>query len=303
MAGPDAPHSPTPYGRSIGRILLALLAVLCAAYAAAVLWLLSQETRLLFQAGRSLGSARPPFPYEQVELARTDGDRQIAWIMRSSPAAAWVLYFHGNSATIASRGNIARYQDLRALGLNIFAPEYRGYAGLPGVPSEPAMAEDARTAFDYLTRALQAPPARVIVYGWSLGSAVAVTLASERSPGAVILEGAPASIVEIGQQNYPLFPVRLIMRNPFESIERIGRVRAPLLFLHSPGDAVIPIGEGRRLFEAAPAPKRFVEVRGGHIFANEVDREVFFGAVRTFLEEAGLLAKEDELAGVEEAAR
>lgn len=303
MAGPDAPHPPTPRRRSIGRILLAFLAVFCAAYAAAVLWLLSQETRLLFQAGGSLGRERPPFPYEQVELTRPDGERQIAWIMRQAASAAWVLYFHGNSATIASRGNIARYRDLRALGLNIFAPEYRGYGGLPGVPSEPGMAEDARTAFDYLTRVLQVPPPRVIVYGWSLGSAVAVTLAAERSAGAVILEGAPASIVAIGQQNYPLFPIRLIMRNPFESIDRIGRVRAPLLFLHSPADAIIPIGEGRRLYDAAPEPKRFVEVRGGHILANQVDREVFFGAVRTFLEEAGLLAAAEDFAGVEGGSR
>jgi fermentation-respiration switch protein FrsA (DUF1100 family) len=131
-----------------------------------------------------------------------------------------------------------------------------------------------------------------VIYGWSLGSAVAVRLASAAPAGAVILEGAPASIVAIGEQQYPFFPVRLIMRNPFESIARIDRIRAPLLFLHSPEDAIVPIREGRRLYEAARGPKQFVEVRGGHIYANETDRAVFFGAIREFLERHGLLSPE-----------
>jgi fermentation-respiration switch protein FrsA (DUF1100 family) len=83
------------------------------------------------------------------------------------------------------------------------------------------------------------------------------------------------------------------MRNPFESIRRIGGIRAPLLVLHSPEDEIVPIAEGRRLFEAAPQPKRFVEVRGGHIYANERDSAVFFGAIRGFLDEYGLLGHQE----------
>ena len=89
------------------------------------------------------------------------------------------------------------------------------------------------------------------MYGWSLGSAVAVRLASEVEQAAVILEGAPASIADIGQQQYPFFPIRLVMRSRFDSFERVDRIRAPILFLHSPEDEVIPIGEGRRLYDAA----------------------------------------------------
>jgi uncharacterized protein len=213
--------------------------------------------------------------------------------MRDPDARSWVLFLHGNSATIASRANIARYRELRALGLNVMAPEYRGFGGLAGVPSEEAVADDARVAFEYLTERLRVSPTRIVIYGWSLGSAVAVTLASRVSAGAVILEGAPASLVAIGEQRYPVFPVRLVMRNPFESILRIRRVSAPLLFLHSPEDDIVPIAEGRRLFEAAPAPKRFVEVRGGHINANDVDKSVFFGSIRAFLDEYGLLGHQE----------
>jgi fermentation-respiration switch protein FrsA (DUF1100 family) len=282
---------PTPRRRrwTAARIALTILVAILVVYGGAILWLVTQETRLVFQAGRPLGEARPSFPYEQVAVPREDGTRQFGWIMRNPDARAWVLFLHGNSATIASRVNIARYRELRRLGLNVFAPEYRGFGGLPGVPSEAGLAADARAAFDYLIGPLGTAPTRVVIYGWSLGSAVAVRLASEVAAGAVILEGAPASLVDLGQQEYPFFPVRLLMQNPFDSILRIGRVDAPVLFLHSPADDIVPIAHGRRLYEAARAPKRFVEVQGGHIYANDVDGAVFYGAIRGFLGEHGLL--------------
>jgi uncharacterized protein len=287
--------SSTPRPRRItpARIAGALLALVVAAYAAALLFLVTQETRLVFQAGRPLSENRPSFPYEQVEVPRADGAGQFAWVMRSPAATAWVLFLHGNSATVASRVNIARYAELRALGLNVVAPEYRGFAGLEGIPSEPSVTEDARAAYDYLTRTMQVSPTRLVIYGWSLGSAVAVNLASQSASAAVILEGAPASLVSIGEQQYPFFPIRLIMRNPFESISKIERVRAPVLFLHSPEDEIIPLGEGRRLYERANQPKRFVEVKGGHIYPHERDRAVFFGAIRSFLDDHGLLGHQE----------
>lgn len=289
-------ETPVPRRRRRGtplRIAGALLALLVAAYGAALVFLVTQETRLVFQAGRPLSENRPAFPYEQVDVPRADGARQFAWVMKQPAANTWVLFLHGNSATIASRVNVARYGELRALGVNVIAPEYRGFAGLPGVPSERSVTEDAKAAYDFATRTLAVPPARLVIYGWSLGSAVAVNLASEARSAAVILEGAPASLVSIGQQQYPFFPIRLVMRNPFESIEKIDRVRAPLLFLHSPEDDIIPLGEGRRLYEKANGPKRFVEVKGGHIYPHEKDRAIFFGAIRSFLDEYGLLGHQE----------
>ena len=270
------------------RIAVAVVATVAVCYGVAILWLVSQETRLVFQAGRPLGESRPTFPYTQVDIPRADGSRQFAWAMEHPEARAWILFLHGNSATIASRVNIARYRELRALGLNVLAPEYRGFAGLPGVPTEAGLDADARAAFDYLTGPRGVSPTRVVIYGWSLGSAVAVDLASQVDEAAVILEGAPASIVAIGQQRYPFFPIRLLIRNPFESIARIGQVGSPLLFLHSPEDTVVPIAEGRRLFDAAPVPKQFVEVSGGHVHASERDPQ-FFPAVRSFLHTHRLL--------------
>jgi fermentation-respiration switch protein FrsA (DUF1100 family) len=260
-------------------------------YAAAVLWLSTQETRMVFEARSTLAAGRPAFPYEQIDLPRADGARQFAWVMRhgTSDAGPWVLYLHGNAATIASKVNISHYGQLRALGLNVLAPEYRGFGGLDGTPTETALEADARAAYDYLRVARHIPPSRIVIYGWSLGAAVAVNLASQVAQAAVILEGAPASLVDIGQRRYPFFPVRLMMRNPFESLHKIERIPSPILFLHSPDDAVIPISEGRRLFDAARSEKTFVEVRGGHVSASEVDAERFYGSIRPFLKQHGVL--------------
>jgi uncharacterized protein len=211
----------------------------------------------------------------------------FGWALPRPDAAAgapWLLYLHGNRATIASRVNVVRYEQFRALGLNVFAPEYRGFGGLEGTPSERGVTADARAGYDYLRETLGVPPDRIVIFGWSLGSAVAVNLASEVDAAAVILEGAPFSLVPIGQRAYPWLPVRLVMRNPFESILKIGRIGAPVLFLHSPEDARIPVEDGRRLFAAAREPKEFVEVRGGHLGPAEEDANTYFGAVRRFLD-------------------
>jgi fermentation-respiration switch protein FrsA (DUF1100 family) len=273
------------------RLLLVVLAIVVVGYAAAVLWLIGQETTVVFQAGRTLAPGRPSFPYSQIDIPRPDGARQFAWVMRrgDSDAGPWVLFLHGNAATIASNVNISHYRHLREIGLNVLAPEYQGFGGLDGVPTEPALDADARAAYDYLRTTRHVEPSRIVVYGWSLGSAVAVDLASQVEQAAVILEGAPASLVDIGRRRYPFFPIRLLMRNPFDSIRKIDRVRSPILFLHSPDDAVIPIAEGRRLFEAARGDKVFVEVRGGHVNASDVDAQRFYGAIRPFLEQHRLV--------------
>lgn len=266
------------------RLIAGLSIVAAAAYAGAIIWLVTNETALIFENDRAFGELRPAKPYEDAVGVR-------AWFMpgtAASPSAPWVIFLHGNSATIASRTNISHYERLRALGLNVMAPEYRGYGGVSGEPSETGLAQDARRAYDALREQKHVTPDRIIIYGWSLGSAVAVSLAAQVDEGAVVLEGAPASVVAIGAQRYPFFPIRWIIRNPFESIARIARVGSPILFLHSPEDAVIPIAEGRKLFDAAAPPKQFVEVTGGHVYASEKD-PAFFPAVATFLRAHRLL--------------
>src|SRR5687768_13821548 len=136
-----------PGSASLARRILLTIAVTAAlVYLSAVVYLVSQETRLVFEAGRPLAASRPQPPFAEIELPRADGQRQFAWAMRygaPGDAAPWLLYLHGNDATVASRGNIVRYEQLRALGLNVLAPEYRGFGGLDGEPTEASVTLDA----------------------------------------------------------------------------------------------------------------------------------------------------------------
>jgi uncharacterized protein len=267
------------------RVLISLLALIAIAYGAAVLWLMERESRLILEAGRTLGPARPPSPYEQVDVPRSDGAKQFAWVMTRANAARspWILALHGNASTVASTINIAHYRELRGIGLNVLAPEYRGFGGIEGTPTEATLDADARAAYDYLRATRHVAPNRIVIFGWSLGSALAVDLAATVDPAALILEAAPASQAGLSQRRYPFFPIGLVMRSRFDSIARIDRVRAPILLLHSPEDAVVPIAEGRRLFDAAPGDKTFVELRGGHVNAADADSKRFSGAIRHFL--------------------
>ena len=282
--------------RMLRRVLLGIVVLGLVAYVGAIVWLVANETRLVFETGRAVGTFKPAAPLEELSVAGAAGMPLRVWIMRAStsPDASadrpWIFFLHGNAATIGSRMNVVHYEHLRALGVNVVAPEYRGFGGLDGVPTEAGIESDARAAYDAVTERLRLDPGHIVVYGWSLGSAVAVDLASHVPSAAVILEGAPASIVAIGEQRYPMLPIRLLIRNPFESIRKIDGVKSPNLFLHSVGDEIVPIEEGRRLFDAAPQPKKWVEVTGGHVFAAERD-PAFFGYVRTFLTELRLLAR------------
>jgi fermentation-respiration switch protein FrsA (DUF1100 family) len=282
--------STSSQGARIARIAAAVLAVVLLVYLGGIGYLIAGETSIVFRADVAGGSLRPAAPFEQVEGRRDDGSRQVTWIMRQPGAgdAPWVVFLHGNGAPISARLNILHYERLRQLGLNVIAPEYRGYAGTGGVPSEAGVERDGLSAYEYLVRDLHVAPAHIVIFGWSLGSAVAVDVAAHVPEAAVILEGAPSSLVDIGRIRYPFFPIRLLMRNPFDSVTKIGHVHAPVLFLHSPEDAVVPITEGRRLFAAAHDPKEFVEVQGGHVYAVERDPQ-FFSYVRSFLADRGLL--------------
>ena len=277
--------------RLLRRAAATLVVLAAFLYAGAIGYLVSSETSIVFDAGAPAGSRRPSPPFEEVSGRRDDGTTQLTWVMPQPGGGArlpWVVFLHGKGAPVSARMNIVHYEHLRALGLNVIAPEYRGYSGTGGVPTEAAVERDGRSGYDYLVQTLHVPPSQIVIFGWSLGSAVAVDLASRVPSAAVILEGAPSSLVDVGALRYPLVPVRLLMRNQFDSIAKIGRITAPLLFLHSPEDAVVPIDEGRRLFAAARGPKEFVQVQGGHVYAAERD-PAFFGYVRHFLIEQHML--------------
>src|SRR5258708_7863334 len=148
-------------------ILLGVLAIV--AYLSAAIWLVMQETNIVFAAGLPLGDRRPAPPFEEVWIDQAQGPRQRLWLMRTaadSAARPWVLFLHGNAANVASRLNILHCEKLRALGLNVIAAEYRGFGGMDGAPTEAGLESDARSGYDYLRRGRRAEPPRAVVFGW-----------------------------------------------------------------------------------------------------------------------------------------
>jgi fermentation-respiration switch protein FrsA (DUF1100 family) len=272
-------------------MIVLLLAALALAYLAFLLLLRLSESRLLYAPGssRTLTPAPPALGLapERVEIPSGDGVTLVAWVIRApatDTAGGWLLICHGNAGNLSDAGRPEHYAGLRALGLNLLAFDYRGYGESGGSPSEAGLYRDAEAAYRYLRDSLGVPPERIVLFGHSLGSAVAVELATRVSAAGLVLEGALMSVIARAQEVYPYVPVRWIARSRFASIEKIGRVEIPKLFLHARGDDVVPIAHGRRLYDAAPPPKTFVALAGGHGDAFEADSAVYFGAIARFLE-------------------
>ena len=271
--------------------MMGILALVIVLYAGFLLLLRLAEPRLIYAPGPSTRLTPPPAELglapERLEFPSTDGVRLVGWLMRAptDTAGRWLLICHGNGGNLSEAGRPSHYAGLRALGLNLLAFDYRGYGESGGTPSEAGLYRDADAAWGYLTGSLRVPAGRIVIFGHSLGSAVAVELATRVPAAGLILDGALSSVTERAQEAYPYVPVRWIARSRYPSIERIGRLTLPKLFLHARADEVIPFAHGRRLYRAAPPPKEFVALAGGHADAFERDSAVYFGAIARFLGE------------------
>jgi fermentation-respiration switch protein FrsA (DUF1100 family) len=202
---------------------------------------------------------------EDVAFTTADGLRLRGWFVpaagpgggRPGPA---VLVCNGNAGHRAMRAGLAA--ELARMGLAVLLFDYRGYGGNPGHPSEEGLAADARAALDHLAGRPEVDPERVVYLGESLGAAVALRLATERPPAALVLRSPFASLAEVGRRHYPMLPVSLLLRDRYDSAALVGQVRAPLLVVAGGRDRIVPAGHSRRLFAAAPEPKRLVVLEG-----------------------------------------
>jgi hypothetical protein len=270
-------------------MLVTVLAVAAALYLAFLLLLRLAEPSLVYAPGPSRSLTPPPtvlgLAPQRVEIRTADGVTLVAWVMRApgGDVGRWLLVCHGNGGNLSEAGRPYHYAGLRGLGLNLLAFDYRGYGESGGAPSEEGLYRDADAAWRYLTDSLRVPPDRIVLFGHSLGSAVAVELATRVRAAGLILDGALTSVTERAQDAYPFVPVRWIARSRYPSIDRIGGLTLPKLFLHARADEVIAFAYGRRLYEAAPSPKTFVALEGGHADAFERDSATYFGAIARFL--------------------
>lgn len=250
-----------------------------------VLWL-AQRSFIYFPestlpAPASVGLAR-------VELVsfKTEDDLDLdAWWVPAArtPSDRTIVVFNGNAGNRAYRAPLAAL--FSELGYSTLLTDYRGYGGNPGLPSERGLERDARGALKYLATRADVDLSRVVYFGESLGAAVAVRLAEEYPPAALILRSPFTSLAAMGAVHYPFLPARWILKDRFASIDRIARIRSPILFLAGDEDRIIPFSDSELLFEAAGEPKRLIAIRG----ADHNDEALVWGpeviaAIRTFLD-------------------
>jgi fermentation-respiration switch protein FrsA (DUF1100 family) len=198
---------------------------------------------------------------EEHILPTADGEKVIVWHVPAKPGHAVVLYFPGNGDFLA--GSVSRFRDIASGGTGLVALSYRGYAGSTGQPSEPGLLQDAAAAYGFTSARYSAD--RIVVWGFSLGTGVAVALAAEQPVGKLILEAPYTSMADVAALHFQMVPVRWLLRDQFHSDQRMARVTAPLLVMQGERDFTIPIRFGERLFALAREPKQFVRFpEGGH---------------------------------------
>jgi fermentation-respiration switch protein FrsA (DUF1100 family) len=245
-------------------ILKWLLIVVAVGYLGGVAALYFKQGEFLFPippVGRTSPQAAGFPQAEEDVLTSADGEKVIVWHVPAKPGHPVVLFFHGNGDTLA--GLVGRFRGITADGTGLVALSYRGYAGSSGRPSEPGLLLDAAAAYAFA--AARYKPDQIVVWGFSLGTGVAVALAADHPVGRLILEAPYTSIADVASL-LPLFrlvPVRWLIRDQFRSDQRIARVTVPLLIMHGSRDPVIPIALGERLFALARQPKQFVRFDGG----------------------------------------
>lgn len=263
--------------------LVVKIAVLLGLLALFFYSLRSLEDRTLYYPEKGLDATPRAYgwAFEDLRLKTEDGVEVHGWYIPGTKPFV-LLLAHGNAGTISHRLNKAAL--LRRTGAGLLLFDYRGYGQSAGRPSEQGTYRDAEAAYRYLTETKGILANRVFFYGESLGCAVALEMAL-RHPGAgVILESPFTSTVDMGKLVFPWLPAKWIVRHRYDNLLKIPKLTTPLLIMHSPQDEIVPFHMGQRLFQAAPEPKTFLELKGGHNEGYMDTGERYVSAVKAFVE-------------------
>jgi fermentation-respiration switch protein FrsA (DUF1100 family) len=234
--------------------------------------------------GRELVATPADFgwAYESVAIDTADGERLHGWYVPAANSRGTLLFFHGNAGNISHRlDSIGIFRDL---GLDTLIIDYRGYGESTGRTSEAGTYRDAEAAWKFLVNTRQVPPARIVIFGRSLGGAVGAWLGARQDPAGVIIESCFTSGADLARRLYPYLPTRLITRLRYPVTDYARRLASPVLVVHSRDDEIIPYDMGRSVFEAVKARKHFVELRGGHNDGIYVSRQSYIAGLGTYIE-------------------
>lgn len=261
------------------------LRILLTAYIGFALVLYFFQSHLVFypEIGREIIAApsQVGLPHEDIRLTTDDGLSLHGWFIPAAEARGTVLFLHGNAGNISHR--IDTLQMFHRLGYSTLIFDYRGYGNSSGTPSEQGTYRDAEAAWRYLTEQRRIPPCQIVLFGESLGGAVASWLAARQKPAALVIASGFTSAPDLAQHFYPYLPVRWLARLRYDTRENLRAVAAPVLIAHSPEDEIIPFEHGQALYATANSPKRFLELGGGHNDGFIFMRESWVGELKDFL--------------------
>ncbi len=265
--------------------VLVLVAVLL--YGALAAYLYLRQAQLLYQpnVSRRTLTATPgalDIPYEDLRIPTVDGVSLHAWLVPAGEGRPIVVFCHGNAGSIADRLDTIR--TLRKLDLHLLIFDYRGYGESTGRPSEAGTYRDAQAVWRYLVEERGFAPGEIILFGRSLGAAIAARLARDARPAALILESPFTSLPDIAAHHFWYLPVRSLVRFRYSTVDAVEAVEAPTLVIHSADDEVVPIEHGRKVFDHARGPKRFLLILGTHEEGFLASGTRYTEGVRRFIE-------------------
>jgi fermentation-respiration switch protein FrsA (DUF1100 family) len=245
-------------------VLITIVSIIVAVYLGLSVLLFLTQSRVLYQPSRGYDSKPEDYrlEYEPVTLSTPDGQSLAAWFVPAEGAERTVLFCHGNAGNISHRLDTLKM--FHELGLNCLIVDYRGYGESSGKPTEKGTLIDILTGFQWLIEEKGTRPEQIILFGRSLGGSVAAMIAKDINPGGLVLESAFTSFDDVGSHYYPWLPVRLFSRFDYNTLEAVRQVTCPVLVIHSPDDEIIPFKFGQQIYDAAPEPKQFAELKGTH---------------------------------------
>ena len=246
------------------RMLWIIVITIIAGYLGLCGFMFLFQNKLLYFPTHDIYTApdRHGLSYEEVFLTTADNCKLWAWFLPVANARGTVLFCHGNAGNLTYRlSSMLDFYDAR---LNVLIFDYRGYGKSEGSPSESGTYQDVTAAWRFLIDVKKIPANKIIVFGRSLGGAIAAYAASKNAPGALILESAFTSVPDLASQIYPLFPVRLLARYRYPTRRYLEGISCPVLIIHSREDEIVPFSHGQSLFAAAKDPKEFLAISGSH---------------------------------------
>jgi fermentation-respiration switch protein FrsA (DUF1100 family) len=266
-----------------------LLQILIAAIVAIIFWtilaMIFEEKFIFFPEKYPSGlyneSSRIPNLVDCWVIAE-DGIKIHGWFAPNDSAIATLVIAHGNAGNLSHRIDIIRA--LQKVGFNVMMFDYRGYGRSEGAPSENGIYKDGRAAFDYVCKLPKVDTDRIILWGTSLGGAVAIDVAIHRKAAGLILEATFTSAKDFAAVHYSFLPIRYLLKSEFNSIDKIPGIHIPLLMIHGTQDGIVPIRLGKELFAAANEPKEFYEIANAdHNDTYFIGGVRYFGRVRDFV--------------------